>query len=151
MPCSAIATARAQVSQESLARLLTDELVATLVLDFLERKFPQLNPEIIEAWLRHSSIRAPGVTFRLGNYLINVREGKVTVNTVSGRTAQACPERRRRDQQMVDLLTREVTAFLTQAAGALFQQQARAAIATRYSIAEEQRAPNGALVLTVNL
>jgi len=143
MPCSAIATARAQVGQESLARLLTDELVATLVLDFLERKFPQLNPEIIEAWLRHSSIRAPGVTFRLGNYLINVREGKVTVNTVSGRTAQG--------QQMVDLLAREVTAFLTQAAGALFQQQARAAIATRYSIAEEQRAPNGALVLTVNL
>jgi len=143
MPCNAIATARAQVSQESLARLLTDDLVATLALDFLERKFPEINPEIIEAWLRHSSIRAPGVTFRLGNYLINVREGKVTVNTVSGRTAQG--------QQMVDLLTREVTAFLTQAAGALFQQQARAAIATRHSIIEEQRAPNGALVLTVNL
>jgi len=151
MPCSAIATARAQVSQASLARLLTDDLVATLALNFLERKFPQLNPEIIEAWLRHSSIRAPGVTFCLGNYLINVREGKVTVNTVSGRTAQACPELRRRDQQMVDLLAREVTAFLTQAAGLLFQQQARAAIATRYSIIEEQRAPNGALVLTVNL
>jgi len=143
MPCNAIATARAQVGQESLARLLTDELVATLLLDFLKRKFPQLNPEIIEAWLRHSSTRAPGVTFRLGNYLINVREGKVTVNTVSGRTAQ--------DQQIVDLLAREVTAFLTQAAGALFQQQVHRAVAARYGIAEEQRAPNGALVLTGNL
>jgi len=45
----------------------------------------------------------------------------------------------------------QVGAVLNQVAGLLFQQQARAAIATRYSIIEEQRAPNGALVLTVNL
>jgi len=45
----------------------------------------------------------------------------------------------------------QVGAVLNQVTGLLFQQQVRRAIAARYGIAEEQRAPNGALVLTVDL
>ena len=134
MPCNAVATARAQVGQESMAKLLTDDVVRQVLADYLKRKYAHLNPRYEESMYR------PGILFIVGNYRACVQNGVVTVSANwSG------------DEATCKTLADEITAFLTKVAGALFQQKTRLAVASRYAIAEEQRAPNGALVLSVEL
>lgn len=132
MPCNAISTARAQVSQESLAKLLTDELVSVILYSYLKQKYPHLNPREDNAW--------SGVDFVMGNYRIHIQNGAVTVNANWSGDGATCKT-----------MASEITAFLTKTAGLLFQKKTRAAIASHYAISEEQRAPNGALVLSVEL
>lgn len=132
MPCNAIATASAQVGQESMARLLTDDVVRQVLADYLKRKYAHLNPCEETAW--------SGVDFVMGNYRIHIQDGAVTV---SGNWTG--------DSATCKTLADEITAFLTKVAGVLFQQKTRQAVASRYAISEEQRAPNGALVLSVEL
>ena len=137
MPCNAIATARAQVTQDSLIKLLTDDVVRQVLAEYLKRKYAHLNPREQDTWL------SQGVAFVFGNFRIYVNQGHVSASTLLGRT----PE----EQIAVNSLASEITAFLTKAAGVLFQQKTRLAVASRYTISEEQRAPNGALVLSVEL
>lgn len=137
MPCNAVATARAQVSQEKLAALLTDELVSNVLYNYLKQKYSHLNPREQDTWL------SKGVAFVIGNFRIYVECGRVSVSTLLGRTAE--------EQVAVKHLADDVTAFLTKTAGLIFQQKTRLAVASRYAISEEQRAPNGALVLSVEL
>jgi hypothetical protein len=132
MPCNAIATARAQVGQESMAKLLTDDVVRQVLADYLKRKYAHLNPREETAWF--------GVDFVMGNYRIHIQDGAITVSGNWSGDSATC-------KTVAD----EITAFLTKAAGLLFQQKTRQAIASRYTISDEQRAPNGSLVLNVEL
>jgi hypothetical protein len=132
MPCNAVATARAQVGQESLSKLLTDDVVRQVLADYLKRKYAHLNPREETAW--------SGVDFVVGNYRIHIQNGAVTVSGNWSGDSATCK-----------MLADEITGFLTKAAGLLFQQKTRLAVASRYTISEEQRAPNGALVLSVEL
>lgn len=134
MSCNAIATARAQVTREMLRKLLTDELVSNVVFEFLRRKYTGLNPREVNAW--------SGVAFVMGEYRININDGAVTV-TVSGRQAET--------RQPCAAIANEITTFLTKTAGLILQSQVRHAVAMKYGIQDEQRASNGALVLSVEL
>ncbi len=136
MPCNAVATARAQVSQESLAKLLTDELISNVVYSYLKVKYPNLQP-------REESDLS-GVDFIMVGYRVHIQNGAVTVT--GGWTGD-----RDADNAKCKLVANDITAFLAKTAGILFQRNARQAIASRYAIGEEQRAPNGALVLSVEL
>lgn len=137
MPCNAIATARAQISQENLSKLLTDDIVRRVLSDYLKRKYPHLNPREQDTWLSH------GVSFVMGNFRVYIEQGRVSVSTLLGRTQE--------ERVAVKKLADEITAFLTQAAGVLFQQKTRLAIISRYVISETQSTSNGALVLSVEL
>ncbi len=132
MPCSAIATARAQVTQENLARLLTDELVKQIARDYLQRKYSSLNP--LDAYTRD------GVGFIMDGYRVYIKNGTVTVTV--GRSG---------DSAKCAAIANDMTEFLTKAAGLIFQRQIRHAVATQYGILDAQYAPNGALVLSVEL
>lgn len=133
MPCNAIATARAQVNQEGLSKLLTDDVVRQVLAEYLKRKYGYMNPR-----LRESSWS--GVDFIMGNYSIHIQNG--AINVAAGWSG---------DQLTCDALAADITSFLTKVAGLLFQQKTRQAVASRYAIGEEQSAPNGALVLSVEL
>lgn len=132
MPCNAVATARAQVSQEALAALLTDDVVKSFLLDYLKRRYPSLNPREVEAW--------SGVHFVMSNYQIHIDSGRVIVSGL-----------RNDDEITCKTLTDDITTFLTRVAGMLFQAQVQKAVKSRYAVSESSFAPNGALVLTVNL
>jgi phenylpyruvate tautomerase PptA (4-oxalocrotonate tautomerase family) len=132
MPCNAIATARAQVSQENLAALLTDDVVRTFLTDYLKRRYPSLSQHEEKAWA--------GVLFVVGNYRVHVNEGRVTVTATW-----------RGDEATCKTLASEITAVLTRAAGAIFQAKMTKAIRARYTVSESSFAQNGALVLSVEL
>lgn len=134
MPCNAVATARAQVGQESLAKLLTDDVVRKVLGDYLKIKYPHLNPCQGNSW--------SGVLFLIEPYTIHIQNGTVMVRAGSGGMG---------NQSTCNSIASEITAFLIRTAGILFQYQTRQVIASRYAISEERRAPNGALVLSVEL
>lgn len=134
MPCNAIATARAQVTQETLRKLLTDKLVSNVVFEFLRRKYANILPLREEkAW--------SGVDFTMGSYRIHIQNGAVIVTAGwSGGDSKTCKA-----------IADAITGFLTKTAGIIFQSQVRHAVAMKYGIQDEQRASNGALVLSVEL
>jgi len=165
MPCNAIATQTARVSLNP-ALILDNPTAISAVQQLLAKLLDvQLHRITIyndthpwqagyRQWSRNRSVQQPTPVEQLagGQYI--------------DWTCEKCAIRLHRNGQMElrdgwDLSRKHVAnpnqfldqvgAVLNQVAGLLFQQQARAAIATRYSIIEEQRAPNGALVLTVNL
>jgi hypothetical protein len=132
MPCNAIATARAQVSQGNLAKLLTDELISVVVFDYLRLKYPKRIVREKQEW--------SGVVFLMGDYRVHIASGVVSVTAGWSGDPMMCTD-----------IANDLTAFLTKTAGLLFQKKTRQAIASRYQITDEQRAHNGALVLSVEL
>jgi len=165
VPCNAIATQTAHVSLNPA--LILDNPTAISVVQQLLAKLLNTQPQDItiyndthtwqagyRQWSRSGSVQQPTPVEQLagGQYIdwacekcaVRLhRNGQVELRDGwdLSRKHVANPN------QFLD----QVGAVLNQVAGLLFQQQARAAIATHYSIIEEQRAPNGALVLTVNL
>jgi hypothetical protein len=142
MPCNAVATATATVAQEHLAKLLTDEVVSQVVMDYLQKTRSDEAAYLQDLYAGHSSRRAQGVSILMNSFLVNIREGRVIVNGSRGYGA---------DQDEVDALATELQNLLTSAAGILFQNQVMQAVAAQYVVTEQQYAPNGALVLTVSL
>jgi hypothetical protein len=142
MPCNAVATATAAVAQEHLAKLLTDEVVSRVVVEYLQKTYPNEAARLQDLYASHSRRAAPGVSIVMKNFLVNIREGRVSV-TGSRRYGT--------DQAEVDALASELQNLLTSAADILFQNQIMQAVAAQYTVTEQQYAPNGALVLTVNL
>ena len=148
MPCDAIAVAKGQIPLDLARELdgLGSEAVAQALLALLRQRFAHLGqPELTPLWGAHSGARASGIGARIGNVLIRISpDWRVTVNT----------RRRagRRDDQTVSLVRDAVTGMLTGLAGLAIQQ--RVAKATRqagYHVTEQTRAPNGSLVLSVEL
>ena len=142
MPCNAVATATATVAQEHLAKLLTDEIVSQVVVDYLQKTYPDEAARLQDLYASHSRRAAQGVSIVMKNFLVNIRQGRVSV-TGSRRYST--------DQAEVDALASELQNLLMSAAGILFQNQVMQAVAAQYTVTEQQYAPNGALVLTVNL
>jgi hypothetical protein len=142
MPCNAVATATAAVAQEQLAALLTNEVVAPIVMDYLQKAHPAEAAYLQDLYAGHSLRKAQGVSIVMQNFLVNIKAGRVIVN---GSRAYGA------DQAEVDALASELQTLLTSAAGILFQNQIAQAVAAQYTITEQQVAPNGALVLTVSL
>jgi len=142
MPCNAVATATATVAQEHLAKLLTDEVVSQVVVEYLQKTYSNEAARLQDLYASHSRRAAQGVSIVMKNFLVNIRQGRVSV-TGSRRYGT--------DQAEVDALASELQNLLMSAAGILFQNQVMQAVAAQYTVTEQQYAPNGALVLTVNL
>jgi hypothetical protein len=148
MPCDAIAVAKGQVSLDLVHELdgLGTEAVAQALLALLRQRFAQLGrPELTPLWRAHSGARVSGIGVRIGNVLIRISpDWCVTVNT--RRRAGA------RDDQTVQQVRDAVTGLLTGLAGLAIQKRvAQAVRQAGYRVTDQTRAPNGALVLTVEL
>jgi transketolase len=141
MPCNAVATATATIAQEHLARLLTDEVVSRVVVDYLQKTYPNEATRLQDLYAGHLGIKVSGVSVVMKNFLVNIKEGRVTLNGA----------RRSVSQDWVNALTEELQTLLTGMADILFQNQVVQAVAAQYAVTEQQYAPNGALVITVNL
>jgi hypothetical protein len=148
MPCDAIAVAKGQIPLDLARELdgLGAEAVAQAQLALLRQRFAHLGqPELTPLWGAHSGARVSGIGVRIGNVLIRISpDWRVTVNT--RRRASAG------DSQTVSLVRDAVTGLLTGLAGLAIQK--RVAQATRqagYRVTDQTRAPNGALVLSVEL
>jgi hypothetical protein len=148
MPCDAIAVAKGQVPLDLARELdgLGSEAVAQALLALLRQRFAHLGqPELTPLWGAHSGARASGIGVRIGNVLIRVSpDWRVTVNT----------RRRagRGDDQTVSLVRDAATGLLNGLAGLAIQQRvAQAVPQAGYRVTDQTRAPNGALVLSVEL
>jgi hypothetical protein len=148
MPCDAIAVAKGQIPLDLARELdgLGSEAVAQALLALLRQRFAHLGqPELTPLWGAHSGARASGIGVRIGDVLIRVSpDWRVTVNT-----------RRRAGKgydQTVQQVRDAVTDLLTGLAGLAIQRRvAQAARQAGYRVTDQTRAPNGALVLSVEL
>ena len=148
MPCDAIAVASGQVPLDLARELegLGREAVAQALLALLRRQFARLGePEPVDLWGAHSGARASGIGIRLGNVLIRVSpKWRITVNTRSA----AFPG----DDRVVRQVRDAVIGLLTGLAGLAVQKRvAQAVRQAGHRVTGETRAPNGALVLQVEL
>jgi hypothetical protein len=148
MPCDAIAVAKGQVPLDLAHELdgLGSEAVAQALLALLRHRFAHLGqPELTSLWHAHSGARASGIGARIGDVLIRVSpDWRVTVNT--RRRASAG------DRTTVDQMRDAVTGLLTGLAGLAIQQRVAWAVPQAgYRVTGQTRAPNGALVLSVEL
>ena len=165
MPCNAIATQTAHVNLTPA--LILDNPTAISAVQQLLAKLLDVQPHRITIY---NDTRTWQAGYRQWSRNRTVQQPTPVEQLAGGRyidwACHKCAVRLHRNGQVElrdgwdlsrkhianpDQFLDQVGAVLNQVASLLFQQQARAAIATRYSIAEEQRAPNGALVLTVNL
>lgn len=140
MPCNAVATARAEVAEQEIVKLLTPQVVAIT----LERYFNKHHPG---RTFRLVGQGRSGCTFYVGDFTVYVAGGQVTVDTAPGR-------RGKQDAAQAEALAQEVRKELARAGGLLFQEQVRTAIKQRYgisAISSEQKSANGALVLNINI
>jgi hypothetical protein len=148
MPCDAIAVAKGQVERDLARELesLGTEAVVQALLALLRQRFAHLGqPELVDLWGAHSGARASGIGIRLGNVLarISPRWG-ITVNT---RRASLSG-----DDETVQQVRDAVTGLLTGLAGLAIQQRVAQAISQAgYGVTHQTRAPNGALVLSLEL
>jgi hypothetical protein len=149
MPCNAIAVARGQIPLDLARELdgLDIEAVTQALLAQLRRQFANLGePELTSLYGAHSGARAAGIGVRLGKVLIRISpQWRITVNTRSrlDRTAY---------QETVEQVERTVTGLLTGLAGLAIQKRVAQAVSQAgYRVASQTRAPNGALVLQVEL
>lgn len=136
MPCNGVAVAKSQVPVSLAAYLkLTDrETVRQAMQQFLSRQFSDIRP-------------APyGDGLIVGErFLVQTTGGEVKVTALAAR-------RRKSDRARAAALAEEVTNLLTGLAGLSLQQSvARQVIAAGYQVERLQQAPNGALVLEVEL
>ena len=148
MPCDAIAVAKGQVDRDLARELegLGTEAVVQALLALLRQRFVALGqPELVNLWGAHSGARASGIGIRLGHVLVRISpQWRVTVNT---RRASLSG-----DDETVQQVRDAVTGLLTGLAGLAVQQRLAQAISQAgYGVTHQTRAPNGALVLCVEL
>jgi len=148
MPCDAIAVAKGQIPLDLARELdgLGSEAVAQALLALLRQRFVHLGqPELTPLWGAHSGARASGIGVRIGDVLIRVSpDWRVTVNT--RRRAGAG------DDRTVQQVRGAVTGLLAGLAGLAIQQRVAQVIPQAgYRVTDQTRAPNGALVLSVEL
>ena len=131
MPCDGIAVAEGQVPLD-LARYLDSQIARAGLLTFLAREYPRLGqPEV-------ASSGPSSLDIRLGAYTLRLRDGVVAVAGPTGAQLSELQER--------------VTALLKGLAGLALQQDVlRRVRGAGARLSAETRAPNGALVLGVEL
>jgi len=147
MPCDAIAVAGGQIPLDLVQELesLGAEVLSQALLALLRRQFAHLGePELTRLYGAHTGIPAEGIGVRIGDYLILVKP--------NGRVVANAREPWLGDQETVNRLRDAVTNLLTGLAGLAVQKRVAQAIRQAgYRVLQEQRAPNGALVLQVEL
>ena len=144
MPCDAIAVAKGEVPLDLARELegLGTEAVAHVLLALLRQRFAHLGePEPIRLRSAQSGATTSEIGVRIGDVLIRISaDWRVTVNT----------RRRAGDGQTVQQVRDAVTGLLTSLAGLAIQQRmAQAVPQAGYRVIGQTRAPNGALVLSV--
>ncbi len=128
MPCDAVATLTAKVSEKLTKEVLESEKAAQAVLQYLQQK----------GYVVTMSRRNGLLEFQMSNYwTIQIRNGQVYAQGLAA-------------WEPNDLL-RDMTQFVKQLGGVLLQQKVAQAIAKHYRPESQQYAPNGSLVLRVNL
>ena len=135
MPCNAVARAVGYVPVELARELeaLGAEAVGKALLTFLRRNFADLGEPRMQ-------LSGGQVGIVQGNYLVLVTGGRIVVNAPYG------------DPKVVGQIKDAVTDFITGLAGLALQKRVvRAIRRAGYRVSKEQRAPNGALVLQVEL
>jgi hypothetical protein len=141
-----VATGRVR---EELAQLLgpvEQSALQQAIITLLEQQFGHLGKvEVQKLYYAHSSRQAQGISLSIGSrYLVNVRDDRVVVNS-SGR-------RRKADAANVEALETAITGLLTGLGGLALQQRIVSQVREAgYQVTGEVRAPNGALVLEVEL
>jgi hypothetical protein len=148
MPCDAIAVAKGQVERDLARELeaLGSEAVVHALLALLRQSFAHLGqPQLVNLWGVHSGARASGIGIRLGHVLVRISpHWRITVNT----RRASLPG----DDETVQQVRDAVTGLLTGLAGLAVQQRlAQAITQAGYGVTHQTRAPNGALVLSVEL
>jgi len=165
MPCNAIATQTARVNLNP-ALILDNPAAITAVQQMLARLLG-IQPQAVtmyndthtwgagwSQWSRNRTVQQPTPVDQLagGQYIDWVCDKCGIRLTNNGEISLRDGwDLSRKHVTNPDQFLTQVGAVLNQVTGILFQNQVRATIAARYGIAEEQRAPNGALVLTVDL
>ncbi len=165
MPCNAIATQTAQINLNP--GLILDNPQAIIAVQQLLAKLLDIQPQSItvyndqhswgagwEQWSRSRSVQqtVPVEQLTEGRYIDWVcHKGAVRLHRNGQVELRDGWDLSRRHIANPDQFLAQVGAVLNQVTGLLFQQRARNLIAARYAVLEEQRVPNGALVLTVEL
>ena len=148
MPCDGVAVAggRVPLNLTDLVRLIEDEKLRDAILALLRNRFAHLGQVRAQPlYHAHTGVKARGVSLAIGGrYLVNVRDGQVVVNT-RGRAGEG-------EAQVVNELQEAITGLLTGLAGMAFQRQVIEKMrAAGYRVADQTRAPNGAVVVSVEV
>ncbi len=129
MPCNAVARADAKISNETLLRMLTPDVLKTLLANFARETFKK---EITV----HTNGGPP--LFYAGGYRVWVQPGgNVHVE--------------HSDRASADALSQQLKTYLERAAGVLVQAKAAAVLRERYEIERVQRGSEGAIVLQMEV
>lgn len=148
MPCNGVAVANGRIElnqARALAQLPADVLRDTVALH-LRQNFPALAGAALEPLPWQYDFGVADIGFKLGRYLFQIqRNGSVTVSVGSGRRAAG-------DQDATRAMSHAITELLAGLAGAAMQQQTINDLrAAGVRITAQQRAANGAIVLSVEV
>jgi hypothetical protein len=148
MPCDAIAVASGQVPLDLAYELekLGTEAVTQAMLALLRQRFARLGqPKLTSLRRAYSGARASGIGVQIGNILIRISPDWQVIVSARGRASAG-------DRQVVEQIRDAVTGLLTGLAGLAIQKRLAQAIPQAgYRVTDQTRAPNGALVLSVEL
>lgn len=146
MPCNGVAVATGRLEMNVTELIFT--IPPDTLRDTLAAALVQHDPALEGAKPKKPYKYDRGVTdfgFRLGRYLIGIQKsGRVNVSLNKGQTAS--------DRQTVQAIYGMIKDLMAGLAGLALQQQlARQIIAAGYQVDQIRQAPNGALVLEVEL
>ena len=131
MPCNAVARADASVNNQTLAKLLTPQVISKVVPAWLKEKFgTDLNIQPQE--------RGDTIAFYVRSYVIWIQNGNVSVTQ-----GYYSSDNRQLAQALTD--------YLSKVAGVLFQNVVKQALARKFAIESTVTAPNGAQVITLEV
>lgn len=140
MPCSlAVSITKAAVSNEQLLKLLTPDVVTQAVKNFLSRH-ETYKDELFGDWQDETT-----VIFYVGDCVLHIENGKITVTGTQWATEQA------------NALSADMTTLISRLADYLFAQQVQQALArlgpvgTQVLNVDDQGITRQATVLTLNV
>jgi hypothetical protein len=138
MPCNrAVSITKAAVTNEELLRLLSEPVVEQVVTAYLQAKYEQHRPTLVN---RYSGT----LVFRVGGLYVTIQGGAVSVRAYG-------------QEALAEQLAAELQTLLAQAADRLFQQQVGRALSlfgpvnTQVVEVESEGTVQRAAVFTLNL
>jgi hypothetical protein len=146
MPCNLVGRASAQVSNKTLVKLLTQEIVAQAMTAFLKSKniavdmVQRYGPQETQFWCGDL-----GISIETNPY-----SGELHVFAGGNRWAKGVLTQVLKNVDTTKM-TGEITTHLTTVAGLLFQNLAKAKLAKLGAIESTSTAPNGALVIKMEI
>lgn len=151
MPCNGVAVAIGQI-ESNLAELLAQIPATNLqnaIITLLKTKYPQLRRNKVQplpAKYDAGTVQSGDTAFKLGPYLAHIK--------LTGEIIVSCSHQTRKQQTkaLTQNIKADITDLVTRLTGHIQQQQIINQIRTAgYIITNQQTAPNGAIVLEVQL